>query len=594
MRRLAGLFFAAFLIIPRPCPALTADQLEQELRARITRVPELRFLREQAKQLGVRVWLFGGTAAGFAHYVSGICGARGRRSRFQTDRFDYDYTNIYRSTQDLDIVVDGTPTQARALREALVARYPHMQGSKSAWEVRLLRASATVRRRCSTVPNFCDQHTDSNSTGMIEVSAVRRSRSSATCATGAGPARLSRGRPRQGKLHYYFSPRHETTTALRRGLNPPIFSVDPLSDEGVSVRAGDRSGEDRRAIRRVIDEFDRQAEISRVPTPASWIERNGKKLFGHAVNIEYAVKTLDELGLRKKLCEGSDPAMKGSLGWWLSREPLRSRALGTSGKSARELGIDTVAHETSDFLAYESITRAHTGDPNVLTSRAGAVGETAAFGDGFYTRRGRTGARGTGLTIRFTVDPNAREGSDFFIASGDYIVFRNKAALKVIPESLSLSLTEYFQLLANDDFGVTANDRGILEKFKRRLSRLVTDVTPPELTELRAIAETQIGGENLNKAFWQEVVEIDLPLQTSTCCSSTKSTPGRSTGSIPSLKKIRYGFCSGATPTSRRDRSPPGARRWSGSRTRRSIAIGCSFRSGTVFSRRAGASSTRG
>ena len=50
-----------------------------------------------------------------------------------------------------------------------------------------------------------------------------------------------------------------------------------------------------------------------------------------------------------------------------------------NGKTAAELGIEVVAHETNHFLAYESITRAHSGEPNVLTSREGAPGELAAF-----------------------------------------------------------------------------------------------------------------------------------------------------------------------------------------------------------------------
>ena len=100
----------------------------------------------------------------------------------------------------------------------------------------------------------------------------------------------------------------------------------------------------------------------------------------------------------------------------------------------RELGLTIVAHETNDFLAYESITRAHTGAPNVFISRSNATGEAAVHGNGFYTAVGKKGARGSGITIRFTVDPDAREGVDFFLTNGGttgegaYIVWLNRNA----------------------------------------------------------------------------------------------------------------------------------------------------------------------
>ena len=36
------------------------------------------------------------------------------------------------------------------------------------------------------------------------------------------------------------------------------------------------------------------------PDAARWIEKNGKKLFQHAVDIEYAWDTLEKLGLRRQ------------------------------------------------------------------------------------------------------------------------------------------------------------------------------------------------------------------------------------------------------------------------------------------------------
>ena len=141
-----------------------------------------------------------------------------------------------------------------------------------------------------------------------------------------------------------------------------------------------------------------------------------------------------------------------------------------SGKTAKELGIEVVAHETNSFLAYESITRSHSGEPNVLISRQGMTGEAAVYGDGFYTQMGRLGARGTGLTIRFTVDPNAKEGTDFKI-SGSFVIFLNKKSLRVIQESLNLNVKDLVNLLqADQDLQIERSDLALLEKLKRKLS----------------------------------------------------------------------------------------------------------------------------
>ena len=185
------------------------------------------------------------------------------------------------------------------------------------------------------------------------------------------------------------------------------------------------------------------------------------------MNIEYAWNELERLGLRQKLIQiKNNPSTADSLAWWMNKEPLRSKPVGQGGgKTASELGLDIVAHETNSFLAYESITRAHTGDPNVLISRSGISGEQAAHGDGFYTMVGRTGARGTGLTIRFQVNPNAREGTDFTRQVERYPVFLNKNALRVIPESLNVGLVEFFEMIA-DGNGIDGSDRGIVEKLR--------------------------------------------------------------------------------------------------------------------------------
>jgi ABC-type taurine transport system substrate-binding protein len=475
--------------------APTIQELEQGIADRLRRVEEFRFIQDEATKLGVRAYLFGGTAAGYAHYIKWDMQREKGDSRFQKDRFDYDYTNIYRSTQDLDIVIDGNPDQANKLQQALQQKYPHLQGGKTAWEVRLLTQDMGDKQAILNNPDFMNQHTDSNSTGMIEITQPKAGESVVRDVrdwNAKQPHFLKD--VHDGALHYYFSNLHETTKFAKEGRNPPIISAIRFLTKAFQYELTIRP-EDLEQIRKIIREFDPQRGTSD-PYVAKWIEKNGKKLFQNAVNLEYAFNTLEQLGLRKKLqAIKNDIGTVDSLAWWMNKEPLRSHALGQGGgKTAKELGLDIVAHETNNFLAYESITRAHTGDPNVLISRDGAAGEAALHGDGFYTKTGKEGARGTGLTIRFHLDPNAKEGHDFaYVKEHGYVVVKNKAALKVIPESLNIGPLEYFKMLAEGDgTGLKSSDKGILEKLKRRIDAKLRALTDHEMKEITQVIQSEI------------------------------------------------------------------------------------------------------
>ncbi len=445
-------------------PSLT--ELEQGISDRIKRVDEFRFIEQEATKLGVRAWLFGGTAAGYAHYVKWDMQREKGDPRFQPDRFDYDYVNIYRSTQDLDIVIDGTHAQAIEFQNRLTRKYSHLQGEKTAWEVRLLTQDIGDKQAILNSPDFMNQHTDSNSTGMIEITKPKDGESVVRDVRGWNSKEPNFLKDvHDGALHYYFSPLHETTRFAKEGRNPPILSAIRYLTKAFQYELALRP-EDLIQIKKVIDDFDpkRGAQNSYV---SKWIEKNGKKLIQNAVNIEYAWDTLERLGLRNKLIAiRNDTDVLDSLSWWMNKEPLRTQALGKTGKTARELGIDTVAHETNNFLSYESITRAHTGDPNVLISRDGAAGEAAVSGDGFYTKIGRQGARGTGFAIRFQLDPNSREGFDFIRAGSDFVVIKNKAAIKVIPESLDVDLLGYFRMSTQGMEDLDGGNRGLFEKMR--------------------------------------------------------------------------------------------------------------------------------
>lgn len=462
---------------------ISPQELAHQVSEKIASVTEFQYIQSVAEQVGVRIWLFGGTASGFIHYVKWATMREKGDLRFQGDRFDFDFTNIYRSTQDLDIVVDGTIQQIETVQNMLVQKYPQFLASTAAWEVRSLREAkgkpgeAGYKEALLNDFDFLNQNSDSNSTGLVEISKTRepivrdlRDWENANSQFLTDSARE--------EITFYKSDFHNKTSRYLSGQNPEIFSVIRFLTKAFQYELHIKE-EDFKKINLIIRRFE-ATDLKDINAKRRLIDI-GKKLFKHAVNIEYAWNTIEQLGLRKKLLKFDSVETFDSLAFWMNREPLRTKPLGTGlGKTARDLNISIVAHESLNFLAYESITRSHTGQPNALISRTGAPNEAAAFGDGFYTRVGTEGARGTGITIRFHLHPEAREGTDFLKVFENYLVILNKRALKVIPESIHMGLLDLAHFILNDK-SFANSDRALVEKMKRRLS--IAQVSAEELSE---------------------------------------------------------------------------------------------------------------
>jgi formylglycine-generating enzyme required for sulfatase activity len=467
-------------VIQKTFNAITAEELIEYTIEGIEKVPEFQFIRETAVKMGLRVWLFGGTASSFLHYVKwDLARSRGQMD-LQKDRFDYDYTNIFRSTQDLDIVIDANPEVAENFQKIIADKYPHFLGAKAKWEVRTLRSrmgkvgDIGFKEALLDDPDFNNQNTDSNSLGMVELTSnknlsrdfVIQDLKNWNHKTGVFLADTLNNR-----ISFFRSKNHFLTSRAKSGENPEILSVIRILVKAFQYEL-ELAPSDFAQMKQIVDEFDDSILINN--NALRRIHDTAKKLVMHATNIEYALNTLEELGLRQKLIKMGNVQAMDTDAWWLNREPLRTRPLGTGkGLTAVELQIKLVAHETNNFLAYESITRSHSGQPNVFISREQAVGEAAVFGAGFYTKMGREGARGTGLTIRFIVNPNAREGSDFIIA-GNFIIFKNKKALTVIQESLNLGIDDLLVLAeTNQELKIDHSDFALLEKVKRKLNATI-------------------------------------------------------------------------------------------------------------------------
>lgn len=442
---------------------------------KITSVPEFQYIREIAQQMGIRVWLFGGTASSFLHYVKWDLARTKGLMDLPKDSFDFNFRTIFRSTQDLDIVVDTTPEVARQFQITIAEKFPHFLGFKAnKWEVRTLRhrigapGQLDYKEALLEDPDFSNQNTDSNSLGMVEVTVskdpiVRDLRHW----NQTGGVFLEDTLDNQ--ITYLRSNNHFETSRAKAGENPEILSVLRLLVKAFQFGLN-FSDSDFKQMQEIISQFN-SSTVSNF-TAQRRMQETAKKLVIHAVNLEHAFDTMDKLGLRQKLIEMGNPAEIGNFAWWLNREPLRSGTVGEgSGRTARELKINVVAHETRTLLDYETILRTLDGKPNVFISRRNAPGERAIHGQGFYTRRGRTGAAGTGFTIRFTLDPNAREGVDFTLAEdGDFIIVLKKNALTVIHESLNINPAELIHLAEmNQKVDIDFSDSGLQYMFQRGL-----------------------------------------------------------------------------------------------------------------------------
>ena len=166
------------------------------------------------------------------------------------------------------------------------------------------------------------------------------------------------------------------------------------------------------------------------------VEKLMIEIIFQSAHLEETYKLINELGLRHKFYNSKDITENGprikSVWWWLNKVPLPTRPLGTSGRTATEIGLYKVSHNTHNIETIHSITRSKDRSPNVFKSRFAYPGETAMHGDGFYTKIGDSGAGGSGYTVSFEVDPMAREGEDFKIIGGEYVVFFNRAALLLL------------------------------------------------------------------------------------------------------------------------------------------------------------------
>ena len=448
-------------------PALDPDVFQKEIQKTLKKVTEFTYLIDKAKEHNVKVWLFGGTASTFAHYVkestlydNGLGEYNGLFFQ-ENEKGQRSFLDIYRPTQDLDIVADGALEDIKAFESDVVNKLPSVRGDRDGWEVRPLRESKGSKMALLGNFDFLNQHTDSHSVGMI---ALNPDKTEMTVRDlfhwdSKNPPFLQD--VLAGRLRYYHSDRHHETSRFQKGMNPEIIPVIryfiKLFQHELTMGDGDLEN-----LTKVISEFNPQELPGGYVK--GWMKHNVPKLFLHSQNVEYAWNTLEEVGLRKKLLKIGDVNQEKSAAWWMSKEPLRSFEVGLgSGKTAKELGIEEIYHRTPDFFVWTVITRSKKGTANVFQSRDHIEGESAVYGQGLYTGISKKLNFYGKYIITIELNPMAREGSDFTFREGE-VVIQNKNALKVIPEKFDVGgIAGYLELATHD------GNKALLLKAKRDL-----------------------------------------------------------------------------------------------------------------------------
>ncbi|MBF0366472.1 MAG: hypothetical protein HQK50_12945, partial [Oligoflexia bacterium] len=531
-----NLFFLLFIITTFETNVshalISANVIEQAIGERISRVHEFNDIRNKCIEMQVHCYLFGGTAAAYAHYVHRDLEHKLENKEYNPHRFDYDLTSMFNSSQDYDIVMDGTPEQTNALQAYLEKKFPYMQDQHTAWEVRPLRMQngtkeAILGPNYELNTDFLKQHTDSNSQGIIEITDPSNDSNGSN-----GSARVhdlkTWNQPSKermflndianNQIHYLENPEHTKTARYQDPStgNPQLFSVIryliKVLQYGVTIPE-----EDRLRLSKIIADFDPKSIKEANQYQKNWIEFNGKKLMVNSLDVERSADLLggkfwglsEDNSLRNKLSSlGLSEAADG-LKWWVNKAPLRStHPCGSEGgdkaggKRAKDLGISKINHVVKEMSAFENILRPYDKAVNALISRSNVSNEAASYGDGFYVSTGNKDFYQSGMMIALELDANAVQGVDFEVAHDNpsIVIIKNKDCIhRDFEKEKGISLQDYVMKVLYDNLG---DGKGYISRIDRKMESTYLTLSPQERIRLQDYAAQKIPATSRFPHLW--------------------------------------------------------------------------------------------
>lgn len=471
-------FLSGTSLFANPPVLVEPDELINSMNTKATRVPQFVRIIEIANEIGIKnVYLFGGAAAAWADYnYQGLLAER-QGIADEAARLNFELTTIFARAHDVDLVIDGNKHQAQELQDRLQREFPLMRNDsdngQSIWEVRPLKKKMGEgqHRKDPLLGNkdFIQNHSDSLSYTLISLlSNDAQVYDLRNWESGQSPEFMASILER--RIQYFFSPDHEKTVRFKNGWNPPIHSVIRLLTKAAQYGM-DLSETDLARAKRIVSNFDPEKEVVNSYI-RNWIEYNGRKLLGSAVNLEKSVTLLDEIGLRKKLNQFDSD--RSGLSWWMKRTPLPTLSIGQGqGQTAAELKIGPVTYTAQYYDDYERIARGQGNHPNVLATKVSVGGKNEL---GMTVAIGRQTVDSLGTPIYFDLHPEARKGHDFLEVDGQLLI-RNKAALTLVPSSLALSKALYRERLAQGKNLFKGSDDALDLRVRSRIQ--ITDEEIP-------------------------------------------------------------------------------------------------------------------
>ena len=450
-------------------------EFEKMLETNLPRVEEFRFIKQWAEKKGIQAYLFGGAATAFGVYSRWEKEHQAGQQKFSAERFDFKVSNIFHFNQDVDILIEADVEMALELQKELDTHFPYQKttGGKtiSVWEVRCFRHAIGYKPAVIGNPDFQNQNTDSNSTGLIELTDPKEGRSRIQDLRGfrEGEGRFFQDLM-EGRISYYNTSLHENTSRST-AANPvtisalrfiiKLFEYDLKTDDQSIKNA-----------LKVLQRTDYQ-QVHSVRGSRRWVEKNGAKLLDNAVNIEQAWFLLQRTGLLERLAIFGPESDPTSMAWLLKHKPLVSYPLAAPAadhKTSASLNIKTAYLKLDSFKEFERLRMGHLSAPNLLSDKA-RVKLT-------LNPQPKPGE----VWVGFHIHPYSVLDKDFQMLDANGIRVRNRASLSIIPETLRLPrerLVELIHAKADPDFVA----------YIVRQNNLLNTLTEAEYTPIKKFLE---------------------------------------------------------------------------------------------------------
>lgn len=445
----------------RSVQALEAHAEIQSLTLEIDRfrglTPEFKVIYDLGHAYKIGVSLVGKSATTYFQYRRWDWLRRNGYSEFAKERFDNDFTNIYRNNSDIELTIEGADS-ARFLAD-LKGIYPHLAittRKPATGELLISLTESSSALHCAAIEDKVESKILNDlAYGILDSEFVATLNSDTLARSMSLVA---------------------TASQLRM----------KISDEMIT------------ALKLVFHDL-RRYDASSLTALGKQIE----SAFVSAVDIEFTAQLFEVLGLKNEYLklplphQDSDLIVHRTAINWLSKIPLET--LIRSGKLETNVEYRDLifAHQT---MNYRALTNDPTNRVNAFVTTDGRNGSKNAGGHwGFYAAYGPNSYSGGWLpTVRFKVIGGVR-GTDYLsILVESTHQFFNKEVIRIIPESPFSSSLEYFSYL--NSLGDAFPDGAKEFVNERRLINQVNLLSESERSQLLML---------INKGITRELLHVE-------------------------------------------------------------------------------------